>query len=101
MAEQGISAFRFRKMILATAGIDYKHGALTMSSLEEVPIKRAAIAQSERVILVADRSKFGKPSLISMIPLASVHTLVTDTPLSEDAAVVLRELHIEVITPQD
>ena len=101
MAEEGIRAFRFRKMILATAGIDYKNEALTMSALEEIPIKRAAMAQSERVILIADRSKLGKPSLISMIPLANVHTLVTDAPLPEDAAEVFRNLHIEVITPQD
>jgi DeoR/GlpR family transcriptional regulator of sugar metabolism len=101
MAEQGIRAFRFRKMILATGGIDYKNEVLTMSALEEIPIKRAAMAQSEQVILVIDRSKFGKPSLISMIPLANVHTLVTDAPPPEDAAAVFRNLHIEVITPQD
>ena len=101
MAEEGIRAFRFRKMILATAGIDYENQALTMSALEEIPIKRAAMAQSERVILVADRSKLGKPSLISMIPLANVHTLVTDALPPEDATAVFRNLHIEVITPQD
>ena len=101
MAEEGIRAFRFRKMILATAGIDYENQALTMSALEEIPIKRAAMAQSERVILVADRSKFGKPSLISMIPLANVHTLVTDAKPPEEVAAVLQNLHIEVITPTD
>ena len=63
-------------MILATAGIDFRNRALTMSALEEIPIKRAAMAQSERVVLVADHSKFGKPSLISMIPLSDVHTIV-------------------------
>ena len=70
-------------------------------ALEEIPINRAAMAQSERVILVADRSKFGKPSLISMIPLANVHTLVPDATPPEDAAAVFRNLHMEVITPQD
>jgi DeoR/GlpR family transcriptional regulator of sugar metabolism len=101
MAEQGILAFRFRKMILATAGVDCEKQALTMSSLEEIPIKRAAMAQSDRVIMVADASKFGKPSLISMIPLTNVHTLVTDATPPEAAATVLRNLGVEVITPQD
>jgi len=96
-AEDGVRSLRFRKMILATAGIDYKNRALTQSALEEVPIKKAAMAQSEQVILVADRSKFGKPSLISMIPLAGVHTIVTDTPPPEDALPVLSSLGIELI----
>ncbi len=97
MAEEAIGSFRFRKMILATAGIDYRNRALTMSAIEEIPIKRAAIAQSERVILAADHSKFGKPSLISMIPLTDVDLLVTDSQPPDDAVDVLRSLDIQVI----
>jgi DeoR/GlpR family transcriptional regulator of sugar metabolism len=98
MAEEAIRAFRFRKMILGTAGIDCRERALTMSALEEIPIKRAAMSQSERVILVADHSKFGKPSLVSMIPLADIHTIVTDSEPPEDASDVLHALGIQVIT---
>jgi len=98
IAEEAIRSLRFRKMILATAGIDYKNQALTQSALEEVPIKRAAMSRSEQVILVADRTKFGKPSLISMIPLAGVHKIVTDAPPPEDALPVLQTLNIELIT---
>ncbi len=98
IAEEAVRSLRFRKMILATAGIDYKNQALTQSALDEVPIKRAAIAQSEQVILVADRSKFGKPSLISMIPLTGVHMIVTDAPPPDDALPVLNALNIELIT---
>lgn len=98
MAEEAIHSFRFRKMILATAGIDYKNQALTQSALEEVPIKKAAMSQSEQVILVADRSKFGKPSLISMIPLGGVNKIVTDATPPEDALPILRGLNIELVT---
>ena len=98
MAEEGVRSLRFRKAILATAGIDYRNKALTQSALEEVPIKRAAMAQSEHVILVADSSKFGKPSLISMIPLSGVHQVVTDAPPPDDALAVLQALNIELIT---
>jgi len=98
IAEEAVRSLRFRKMILATAGIDYKNEALTQSALEEVPLKRAAMSQSEQVILVADRTKFGKPSLISMIPLAGVHKIVTDGPAPDDALPVLRNLNIELIT---
>ncbi len=97
-AEEAIRSFQFRKMILGTAGIDYKNQALTQSAMEEVPIKRAAMLRSEQVILVADHSKFGRPTLISMIPLSGVQTVITDSEPPEGAAAVLRDLHIELIT---
>jgi len=98
IAEEAVRSLRFRKMILATAGIDYKNQALTQSALEEVPIKKAAMSRSEQVILVADRSKFGKPSLISMIPLDGVHKIVTDAPPPGEAITVLRALNVQLIT---
>lgn len=87
-------------MILATAGIDYKNRALTMSALDEIAIKRAAMAQSERVVLVADHSKFGKPALISMIPLSDVHTMVTDSPPPEESIAALQALSIDVLVAE-
>jgi DeoR/GlpR family transcriptional regulator of sugar metabolism len=98
LTEESIRSLQFRKMILATAGIDFRNQALTQSALEEVPIKRAAISRSEQVILVADKSKFGRPSMISMIPLAGVHTIVTDSQPPDDALEVLRTLKIELLT---
>lgn len=100
VAEQTLRAFHLSKMILGISGVDYKNGALTMSPIEEVSIKRIAIAQSERVILVADHAKFGKPSLISMIPLRDVHCVVTDTALPDDAVAALDALKIELIVAQ-
>jgi DeoR/GlpR family transcriptional regulator of sugar metabolism len=98
MTEEAVRSFQFRKMILATAGIDYMNRALTDCALEEVPIKRVAMSRSEQVILVADQGKFGKPSLVSLIPLAGVHTVVTDSAPPEAAVAVLRSLNIELIT---
>ena len=100
-AEDTIRGYRFRKMILATAGIDFKSKALTLSSVEEVPIKRAAIAQSEQVILVADQSKFNKPALISLISLSDVHILVTDAEPSAEACALLESLDIKTLVTED
>jgi DeoR/GlpR family transcriptional regulator of sugar metabolism len=100
VAEQTLRAFHLSKMILGISGIDYKNRALTMSPMEEVSIKRIAISQSERVILVADHTKFGKPSLISMIPLDDVHCIVTDASLPEEATAALNALKIELVVAQ-
>lgn len=97
MAEEAIKAFRFRKMILATAGIDIRNRALTVSAPEEIPIKRVAMSQSEQVILVADNSKFGKPSLISMIPLGDLHSVVTEVRPSPEAVQTLDTMGINLI----
>jgi DeoR/GlpR family transcriptional regulator of sugar metabolism len=97
MTEHEIEAFRFRKMILGTAGIDCKNRVITNAAFEEIPLKLAAMRQSDRVILAADTSKFGKPSLISMIPLKDIHTLVTDSEPPPEAGAMLRSLSIEVL----
>jgi DeoR/GlpR family transcriptional regulator of sugar metabolism len=100
IAEQTLRAFHLSKMILGISGVDYKNRALTMSPIEEVSIKQIAISQSERVILVADHTKFGKPSLISMIPLNDVNCLVTDAGLPDEAIVTLNSLKIELVVVQ-
>lgn len=100
-AEQSISDYCFRKMILATAGIDFRSKALTLSSIEEVPIKRAAIVHSEQVILVADQSKYNKPALISMLPLSNAQILVSDAEPSPEAMAVLENLGIKFILAHD
>ena len=100
-AEEAIRAYRCRKLILGTAGIDFKNQALTMSAMEEVPLKRAAIAQSEQVILVADQSKFDKPSLISMISLADIQTLISDAPPPAEAQTTLASLGIKLLLASD
>lgn len=99
MAERELEAFRFRKTILATAGIDYRNRAITNAAFEEIPIKLAAIRQSDQVILAADSSKFGKPSLVSMIPLNDVHRVVTEADPPSEATTILRSLGIEVLLP--
>ena len=100
ITEQALRSFRLSKMILGISGVDYKNQALTMSPMEEVSIKRTAISQSERVILVADHTKFGKPSLISMIPLGDVHCIVTDATLPEEATSTLNSLKIDLVVAQ-
>jgi len=96
-AEEAIRGFRCRKLVLGTAGIDFEGRALTLSALEEVPLKRAAITCSEQVLLVADAGKFDKTSLLSTIPLSDVDILISDAAPSPAARAVLEELKIELL----
>ncbi len=96
-AEEAIRGFRCRKLVLGTAGIDFQGRALTLSAAEEVPMKRAAIACAEQVLLVADAGKFDKSSLHGTIPLSDVDVLISDAAPSPEAKVVLDELGIDLL----
>jgi DeoR/GlpR family transcriptional regulator of sugar metabolism len=79
---------RFDKTFVAAGGITAHHG-ITNVSLEEIPIKRAAIASSRQVILVVDSSKFGVCALALITSITRIHRIITDTgaPISEIRAI--------------
>ena len=68
------------KAFLGVTGFDIERGATTLE-MEEAIVARAMVRQSKQVIVVADSSKLGQVSAAIVCPLASVHTLVTDTGL--------------------
>jgi DeoR family transcriptional regulator, aga operon transcriptional repressor len=60
-------------------------GVLSDSSLEIVQSKRTTMATARHCVLLADSSKFKAPrSFLTVAPLASVDTLVTDGAITED-----------------
>ncbi len=54
------------------------------SDLDEVAVKRAMMEAAARVIALADSSKFGKPALGMVAPLAAFDLIVSDERLSEE-----------------
>lgn len=72
-----ISHYRVDKLILGTSALDAKNG-LTGVSEEEAAVKRAMIAVSDRVIALADHSKFGEVGFAWIANAADIDVLVTD-----------------------
>lgn len=72
-----ISRYRVDKLILGTSALDAKNG-LTGVSEEEAAVKRAMIAVSDRVIALADYSKFGEVGFAWIAEASAIDVLVTD-----------------------
>ncbi|MCD6122390.1 MAG: DeoR/GlpR transcriptional regulator [Spirochaetales bacterium] len=91
-----IKKVRADKAFIAAAGIDIKLGLTTVFYFE-ADIKRAMVKSAQKVILVADSSKFGKVSTINFATLDEVHTIITDNGINEDMKSSIIERGIELI----
>ncbi len=84
------------KVFLGVTGFDLDRGATTLE-MEEATVARAMVRQSKQVVLVADSSKMGLVSAAHVCPLASVHTLVTDTRLPAARRRQIEKLGVQVL----
>lgn len=66
-------------------------GTLRDFDYREVRVAEAIIAQSRRVFLVADHSKFGRPALVRLGHLSQIDALFTDQPVPAEMAAVFAD----------
>jgi DeoR/GlpR family transcriptional regulator of sugar metabolism len=85
LAQENLGSFRVDTAFLGTASLDPQRG-LTLSTMEEIPLKKRAAAVAAQVVVLADRSKIGKAGVVYFLPPSQFHVLVTD---SADAAEVI------------
>lgn len=76
-AEETLSTFHLDRAFLGTAGLDLERGP-NHSTPEEIPIKKLAARLAAQVVLLADRSKIGRPGTIYFLPITDIDLLVTD-----------------------
>jgi DeoR/GlpR family transcriptional regulator of sugar metabolism len=84
------------KMFLGTDGMTLTHG-LTTANVLEAEVDRAMVRSASEVIVVSDSSKIGVSGLATIMPLARMNKLITDTGAPPDFVSHLREQGIEVI----
>jgi DeoR family glycerol-3-phosphate regulon repressor len=82
-AQEYVSGFTPHLSILSVGAIDAERGLMDFHP-GEAAMSRIAYATSERVLLGADATKFGRYGLIHTAPLSSVDILVTDEPLGDE-----------------
>lgn len=95
-AETAMRDVRVDMVIMGIRGIDPKYG-LTSDHLQELMTDRAILALSDRVIIVADHTKFGHQSAGRTAPVTAATTIVTDTEAPAEIVRALRDLGLEVI----
>ncbi len=95
-ALQSIRDVHAHKVFLSVSGVDADKG-LTDNHVFSAEVKRAMVRSSDRVIVLADSSKFGRSFYAPIVPLDQVDTVITDDGLDEMQERRLRAFGVTVI----
>lgn len=96
-----LRGLRMDTAVIACSGFDDRDGAIMDFDVLKVAAKQAMIAQSRRVILVADASKFSRSALVRVTDFEAVSVLVTDAPPPDPLARCMAEAGCRVVVAQD
>jgi DeoR family transcriptional regulator, fructose operon transcriptional repressor len=96
LTEQDLSRLHVDKLFLGTNGVDLKSG-LTTPNLIEAQTKMAMVEIASEVIVVTDRSKFGRVSFSQFCPLKRVDALITDEQAPTEFLHALEEQGLKVL----
>ena len=98
-----ITAFRqfhVDRLFLSVAGLEEESG-LTEYNIEDASVKRAMIASANQVVVLADRTKFGRTALCTVGPLENMDVLVTDVAPPAGLKAVLERNGTQLIIADD
>lgn len=84
------------KCFLATAGIS-PNMQLTYPSFSDLVVKSAMIRAAEKVFLLADSSKIGVSSFVSLGQLSLIDTLITDSKITAKQKEIVNEMKVKII----
>jgi DeoR family transcriptional regulator, fructose operon transcriptional repressor len=90
-----LAKVRVRKTILSTAAVSEE--GFFNNNLLLVQTERAMMRAGDRVIVVADSTKFGRQSLGHVCPLGAVHQMVVDDRISDEWREKIRAAGVELI----
>lgn len=82
---EAIAKFNIQKAFVTSSGVSLSNG-LTETTTEEYMIKKNLVERSEKIILMADATKFGKSSLYTYCPFLRLYAFITSDGI--DAKVV-------------
>jgi len=94
-AEAFMERTNFDLLFLGTNAIDVD-GGLTTPNESEGRIKRLMVEKSQRVVLVADRTKLGERSFVEFAALDDVDLFVTDADLDDAAREAFRSAGVTI-----
>ena len=94
-AEQMLRSFNCSKLFIGVDGIDPEFG-LTTTNMLEASLNRAMIDAAQKVVVLADSSKFGRRGFSKICDLESVDRIITDNRVQPLYLDRLRERGIEV-----
>ena len=96
ICDQNLNNFYANKMIMGVGGISLQNG-FTDYHINESNTRRCMIERADKVIAVADYSKFGVTAMNCICPINHVEKIVTDWSVSKEILQDFRESGIELI----
>jgi DeoR/GlpR family transcriptional regulator of sugar metabolism len=81
---------------LGTSGVSLRKG-FTSSDLYEAEVKRTMVAAADKVVIVADHSKFGRQGLLSFATFEEVDYLITSDRVDEKELKEIEKVGVNLI----
>jgi DeoR family transcriptional regulator of aga operon len=94
-AENFLNELTCNKLFIGIDGLDMDFG-LTTSNIGEAHLNQVMIRAAQKVIVLADSSKFGKRGFGKICNLSQVHQIITDANAPANAVQMIRDKGIEV-----
>ncbi|MBZ9652747.1 DeoR/GlpR family DNA-binding transcription regulator [Psychroflexus montanilacus] len=82
-------------LFLGVDGIDVDHGCTT-TSLEEAILNKEMINSAQKVIVLADSSKFNRKGFGKICELSDIHHIITDSGITETMAKEIEAMGIQL-----
>ena len=96
ITEKSLQDLRADKVIIGIRAISIEHG-LTNDYLSETITDRNIIQMGQKLMVVADHTKFGRISTVFVVPIERVNTLVTTSETPVEFIQNLKEKGIDVL----
>lgn len=95
-AEAFFSSLHADILFLGAKGVSAVSG-LSNENFYETPVKQKMIASADKIVLLADHSKFGREALSSFARLEDIDAVITDDQIEPQYVELLQSRGIEVI----
>lgn len=95
-SEMILEGCSFSKVFLGVDGIDFGFGFST-TDMREADLNKRMMAQSQKIILLADSSKFGRRGFAKIGNMSDVDLIITDEGISKKDEQAIEKLGIDLI----
>jgi len=92
-----VKRFNVNYAFIGTDGFSIEKG-LTTHLVEVAELVRAMTGQATKTVLMSDSSKYGRAGFATIMPLAAVDILITDSYLDPETQARIREQNLEIVT---
>ncbi|XEC97698.1 DeoR/GlpR family DNA-binding transcription regulator [Paenibacillus tarimensis] len=97
LAERSLDAYYVDKLFLSCKGVHLERGISESNELQ-ARLKQKMIGMADRVVLLADASKFGVQAFTHVADMKEIHEVITDRSLSVSLLSSLNEMSIPTTT---